>query len=39
VSAGATTLGMPLAGLSRGVYVLQLVDGEQQFQQRFVIEP
>jgi hypothetical protein len=39
VSPGATTLGLPLSGLSKGVYVLNLVDGDQQYQQRFVIEP
>jgi hypothetical protein len=39
VSPGATTLGLPLSGLSKGVYVLNLVDGDQQYQHRFVIEP
>lgn len=38
VSPGATTLGLPLPGLSKGVYVLHLVEGDQHFQQRFVVE-
>ena len=38
VSPGATTLGLPLPGLSKGVYVLHLVEGDQHYQQRFVVE-
>lgn len=38
VSTGATTLGLPLPSLSNGVYVLYIVDGDQRYQQRFVVE-
>ncbi|MEO8590132.1 MAG: fibronectin type III domain-containing protein [Flavobacteriales bacterium] len=38
VSEGPSTLGLPLPKLSNGVYVLQIVDGDQRYQQRFLIE-
>jgi hypothetical protein len=38
VSTGATTLGLPLPSLINGVYVLYIVDGDQRYQQRFVVE-
>lgn len=35
---GPMTFGLPLPGLSNGLYVLRIQDGEKVFQQRFTIE-
>lgn len=38
VQQGPTTFGLPLTQLGNGVYVIQVVDGDRQFTQRFVVE-
>ena len=38
ISQGPTTVGLPLPTLSNGLYVLQLVDGDTRYQQRFLIQ-
>ncbi len=38
ISQGPTTVGLPLPTLSNGLYVLQLVDGDARYQQRFLIQ-
>ena len=38
VSEGLTAFGLPLPQLNNGIYVLQIVDGDQRYQQRFLIE-
>ena len=35
---GPATYGLPLPELSKGMYVLQIIDGDQRFQQRLLIE-
>ncbi|HMC96362.1 MAG TPA: fibronectin type III domain-containing protein, partial [Flavobacteriales bacterium] len=38
VTEGPTTFGLPLPELSNGMYVLQVVDGDKHYQQRFLIQ-
>ncbi len=38
VAEGPSTFGLPLPTLSNGMYVLQVVDGDQRYQQRFLIQ-
>ncbi|MBL7938992.1 MAG: T9SS type A sorting domain-containing protein [Flavobacteriales bacterium] len=35
---GPITFGLPLTALGNGMYVLQVVDGHQRYQQRFFIQ-
>ena len=38
VAEGPSTFGLPLPTLSNGMYVLHVVDGDQRYQQRFLIQ-
>ena len=35
---GPATYGVPLPALEKGMYVLQILDGDQRYQQRLLIE-
>ena len=38
VTNGNSTFGLPLPSLSNGIYVLQIIDGKERYQKRFLVE-